>query len=173
MPGSRFTRHPYIWHAVCGLAPGMSDRIKAIGAFSVALACLFFIGKGVWSFAKDYLPPPTPKNVAAIDYDQLQSVDQNPCVVCFYHSLSDDSTRKLMPAFDKAALRYKDKLQFFRYQLSNPEQKMPQKFGEECTFTIYDGGKEIRNFPNPPYSAKDVDDEGVILVFLKDYLLAG
>lgn len=142
----------------------MSDRVKIIGAFSVVLACILMVAKGL-------LPPSAPKNVPVITYDQLQSAIQNPCIVYFYHSTSDDSTRAFLPAMDNVASHYKDKLQFFRYRLSNPEQKMPQKFGSESTFTIYDGGKEIRNYPNPPRSGKEADNEGVILVLIKDYLL--
>lgn len=141
----------------------MSNWMRIIGAFVVVLACVFFMAKG----------PAKPKYVAAIDYDQLQASNQNPCIVYFYHSASDRSAREMMPALDKVASHFKDKLSFFRYQLSDPEQKMPQKANCESTFTIYDGGKEIRNYPVMQLSGSVKDDEGLIMVFIKNYLIAG
>ena len=143
----------------------MSNWLKISAAGVVVLLCLAYV-------AKDFLPPSEPKFVPAINYDQLLSLNQTPCVVYFYHNLSDNSVRAMMPAFDELASRFKDRLGFYRYQLSNPEEKLPQKMDSESTFSIYDGGKEIRNFP-VRYLANRIDDnEGLILLMLKDYLVA-
>src|SRR3974390_391098 len=112
--------------------PIMSTWFKIGGALWVALACAFFIAKG-------FLPPADPKFVSAIDYDQLQTVNQGPCIVYFYHKSTDASARKMMPALDDLASRFQDKLGFYRYQFSDPEEKGAQKAAYESTFTVYDG----------------------------------
>jgi thioredoxin 1 len=144
----------------------MSNWIKALGALLVMLFCIFFMARG-------FLPPADPQFVQIIDYDQLQRVEQEPCIVYFYHKSTDGSVRKMMPAFDELASHFKDKLKFCRYQLSDPEQKVPQKAGYESTFTVYDGGKEIRNCPVMQLSESLRDNEGMILVLIKNYLMAG
>jgi thioredoxin 1 len=144
----------------------MSNWIRISGAFLVVLVCALFIAKG-------FLPPADPKFVTAIDYEQLQTVDQNPCIVYFYRKSTDESARRMMPALDQLASHFKDRLGFYRYQLSDPEQKMTQKTGSESMFTVYDGGKEIRNYPVMQLSDRLEDNEGVITVLIKNYLLAG
>jgi thioredoxin 1 len=143
----------------------MSNWFKIGAAVLVFLACAFFIAKGL-------LPPADPKFVAAIDYDQLQTVNQGPCIVYFYHKSTDTSARKLMPALDELASRFQDKIGFYRYQFSEPEEKVPQRTQYESSFTIYDGGKEIRNYPVVQLAEKMEDNEGLILLMIKDYLVA-
>src|SRR6516162_4488934 len=111
----------------------MSNWFKIGAAVLVFLACAFVIAKGL-------LPPADPKFVASIDYDQLQTVNQGPCIVYFYHKSTDTSARKLMPALDELASRFQDKIGFYRYQFSEPEEKVPQRTQYESSFTIYDGG---------------------------------
>ena len=129
------------------------------------VACVLFVAKGL-------LPPPDPKFVPAIDYAQLQSVDQTPCIVYFYHKSTDASARQMMPAFDELASRFKDKIGFYRYQFSNPEQNVPKKTDYQSMFTIYDGGKEIRSYPIMQMADRLEDNEGLILVMIKNYLVA-
>jgi thioredoxin 1 len=129
------------------------------------LLCALFV-------AKDFLPPKEPKFVAAIDYEQLQSLDQTPCIVYFYHKSTDASARKMLPALDELASRFKDKLGFYRYQFSQPEEKLPQKTDYQSTFTVYDGGKEVKNYPVTQLSDSIKDNEGLILLLIKDYLVA-
>jgi thioredoxin 1 len=143
----------------------MPNWFKIGGALLVALACAFFIAKG-------FLPPADPKYVAAITYDELQTVNQGPCIVYFYHKSTDTSARKMMPALDDLASRFQDKVGFYRYQFSEPEGKVPQKTQYESTFTVYDNGKEIRNYPVMQLAEKMEDNEGLILLMLKDYLVA-
>jgi thioredoxin 1 len=143
----------------------MSNWLRITGALLVLLICVFFV-------AKDFLPPAEPKFVPAIDYAQLQSLNQTPCIVYFYHKSTDISARKMMPAFDELASHFRDRMGFYRYQLSDPEEKVPQKADYQSTFTIYDGGKEIKNFPVTLISSRIEDNEGLILLLIKDYLFA-
>ena len=143
----------------------MSNWFRIGGALLVLLACAFFIGKG-------FLPPADPQFVSAINYDQLQTVNQGPCIVYFYHKSTDTSVRKMMPALDDLASRFQNKIGFYRYQFSEPEEKVPQRTQYESSFTIYDGGKEIRNYPVMQLSERAEDNEGLILLLIKDYLVA-
>ena len=143
----------------------MSNWFKISGAFLVLLVCVLFIAKG-------FLPPADPKYVSAITYEQLQSLNQGPCIVYFYHKSTDTSVRKMMPALDELASRFQDKIGFYRYRFSEPEEKMPQKAGYESTFAVYDGGKEIKNYPVMQLADGIGDNEGLILLLIKDYLLA-
>ncbi|HKW30016.1 MAG TPA: thioredoxin family protein [Verrucomicrobiae bacterium] len=108
----------------------------------------------------------------AIDYAQLQTVNQMPCIVYFYHKSTDASAREMMPAFDELASRFKDRIGFYRYQFSEPEQNLPQKMNYQSMFTIYAGGKEVRSYPVTQMSDRRQDNEGLILVMIKKYLVA-
>lgn len=143
----------------------MSNWFKISGALLVLLVCVLFIAKG-------FLPPADPKFVSAINYEQLQSLNQGPCIVYFYHKATDTSVRKMMPALDDLASRFQDKIGFYRYPFSNPEEKVPQKTDYESTFTVYDGGKEIKNYPVMQLANSINDNEGLILLLIKDYLMA-
>jgi hypothetical protein len=142
----------------------MSNWLRIIAAGLVLLLCVLFV-------AKDFLPPKEPKFVPAINYDQLLSLNQTPCIVYFYHKLSDESVRKMMPAFDELASRLKDKIGFYRYQFSEPEEKFQQKTDYQSTFTLYNGGKEIKNYPVMLCSNRIEDDEGLILLMIKDFVV--
>ncbi|HUA38372.1 MAG TPA: thioredoxin family protein [Candidatus Sulfopaludibacter sp.] len=142
----------------------MSNWFRIGGALLVFLVCVLFIAKG-------FLPPADPKFVSAINYEQLQSVNQGPCIVYFYHKSTDTSVRKMMPALDELAARFQDKMGFYRYQFSNPEENVPQKTGYESTFTVYNGGKETKNYPVTVLSDKVADNEGLILLLIKDFLM--
>jgi thioredoxin 1 len=143
----------------------MSNWLRIGGALLVFAICGLFI-------AKDFLPPPDPKFVPAIDYARLQSLDQTACIVYFYHKSTDASAREMMPAFDELASRFKDRMGFYRYQFSNPEEKVPEKTDYQSMFTIYDGGKEIKNYPVTQMSDHLEDNEGLILLLIKNYLVA-
>ena len=143
----------------------MSNWLKITGALLVLLVCVFFVAKG-------FLPPAEPKFVPAIDYAQLQSLNQSPCIVYFYHKSTDISARKMMPAFDELASHFKDRIGFYRYQFSQPEEKVPQKANYQSTFTIYDGGKEIKNYPVMQLTDNIKDNEGLILLMIKNFLIA-
>ena len=143
----------------------MSNWLKISGALLVLLGCVFFIAKG-------FLPPADPQFVSAINYEQLQTVNQGPCIVYFYHKSTDTTTRKMMPALDDLASRFQNKIGFYRYQYSEPEEKVPQKTQYESTFTVYDNGKEIKNYPVRQLADRVEDNEGLILLFIKDYLVA-
>ena len=108
----------------------MSNWLRMIGAFLVLLVCVLFIAKG-------FLPPADPKFVSAINYEQLQTLNQGPCIVYFYHKSTDTSVRKMMPALDELASRFQDKIGFYRCQFSNPEKKLPQKTDyESCSIRM-------------------------------------
>jgi thioredoxin 1 len=141
-----------------------SNWIKVIGAGLVALLCLLFIGK-------NFLPPKDPKFVTAINYEQLQSLNQTPCIVYFYHKSTDESVRMMMPALDELASRFKDKLGFYRYQFSDPEEKLSSKTDYQSTFTIYNDGKEIKNYPVTQFASAIDVNEGLILLMIKDYVV--
>ncbi len=143
----------------------MSNWLRIIGACLVLLVCVLFV-------AKELLPPAAPKFVSAINYEQLQIVNQGPCIVYYYHKSTDISARKLMPALDELASRFQNKIGFYRYQFSNPEDNVPRKTAYESTLTVYDGGKEIKNYPVMQMSDKVEDNEGLILVLIKNYLIA-
>jgi thioredoxin 1 len=142
----------------------MSNWLRIGGALLVLVACGLFVGKG-------FLPPPDPKFVPPIDYSQLQALDQTPCIVYFYHKSTDASARRMLPALDELASRFKDKMGFYRYQFSNPEQNVPKKTDYESMFTIYDGGKEIKSYPVMQMSDRLQDNEGLILVMIRNYLV--
>jgi thioredoxin 1 len=78
----------------------------------------------------------------------------------------------MLPALDELASRFKDKLGFYRYQFSQPEAKLPQKTDYQSTFTVYDRGKEVKNYPVTILSDSIKDNEGMILLLIKDYLVA-
>lgn len=143
----------------------MSNWLKISGALLVFVICVLFVAKG-------FLPPPDPKFVPAIDYAQLQALDQTPSIVYFYHKSTDTSAREMMPALDELASRFKDRMGFYRYQFSDPEQNVPQKTDYQSMFTIYDGGKEIKSYPVMQMSDRLQDNEGLILVMIKKYLVA-
>lgn len=154
-----------IWHGACVTHPVMSNWLRIGGAVLVFAICVLFVAKG-------FLPPPEPKFVPAIDYAQLRTVDQTPCIVYFYHKSTDASARRMMPAFDELASRFKDRMGFYRYQFSHPEQHVPQKAEYQSMFTIYNSGKEIKNYPVMQMSEHLQDNEGLILVMIKNYLIA-
>jgi len=131
----------------------------------VFAACVLFVAKG-------FLPPPDPKFVPAIDYAQLQALDQTPCIVYFYHKSTDASARAMMPALDELASRFKDRIGFYRYQFSDPEQNVPQKTDYQSMFTIYDSGREIQSYPVMQMADHLEDNEGLILVMLEKFLVA-
>jgi thioredoxin len=143
----------------------MSNWLRIGGAVLVFAICVLFVAKG-------FLPPPDPKFVPAIDYAQLRSLDQTPCIVYFYHQSTDVSARRMMPALYELAPRFKDRIGFYRYQFANQEQKVPQKADYQSMFAIYDGGKEIRDYPVTQMSDRLRDNEGLILVMIKNYLIA-
>jgi thioredoxin len=153
------------WHGGCICLMPMSNWYRIMGALLVLLVCVLFIAKG-------FLPPADPKFVSAITYEQLQTVNQGPCIVYFYHKSTDISARKMMPALDELASRFQDKIGFYRYQFSNPEANVPQKTGYQSTFTVYNGGKELKNYPVTQLSERIEDNEGLILVMIKDFLTA-
>jgi thioredoxin 1 len=142
----------------------MSNWMRITGALLVLLVCVLFVAKG-------FLPPADPKFVSAINYEQLQSLNQGPCIVYFYHKSTDTSVRKMMPALDELASRFQDKMGFYRYRFSKPEEKVPQKTDYESTFTVYDGGREIKNYPVTQLADGVNDNEGLILLLIKDYLM--
>ena len=78
----------------------------------------------------------------------------------------------MVPAFDDLASYFKDRIGFYHYQFSQPEEKVPEKADYQSTFTVYDGGKEIKNYPVTLISSRIEDNEGLILLMIKDLLVA-
>jgi thiol-disulfide isomerase/thioredoxin len=122
---------------------GKVEPIYLIAAVILSAFVLFNSGK-----IKTYFYGYEPRHVPLIETSQLKSLKSSkPVFVYFYHKLADATPKGYFPVLDEFAVRYGDKVDFYRYLLNDNYQieEFKNYWANQSTLVLFQDGREIKS----------------------------